>query len=207
MKQIEEPMIPSPPDTRASLILRLPAAADAAAWDELVAIYGPLVFRLALRQGLQAADAEDLVQNVFAVIARSVAEWLERPDRGKFRAWLLRIARNAAVNFLTRRRQGSIGAGGDEVAQLLAEVPAPESQLSSEFDLEYRREVFRWAAEQVRDAVADTTWQAFWLTQMENLPITEVAERLGISVGNVYIGRSRVMTRLKELVKHFEAVE
>jgi RNA polymerase sigma-70 factor (ECF subfamily) len=199
-------MIPSPPDTRASLILRLPDAADAAAWDELIAIYGPLVFRMAMRQGLQAADADDLVQNVFAAIARSVAEWLERPDRGKFRAWLLRIARNAAVNFLTRRRQGSIGAGGDEVAQLLAEVPAPESQLSSEFDLEYRREVFRWAAEQVRDTVADTTWQAFWLTQMENLPIAQAAERLGISVGNVYIGRSRVMTRLKELVKQFEEI-
>lgn len=50
-------MISSPPEIRASLILRLPDAADAAAWDELVAIYGPLVFRLALRQGLQAADA------------------------------------------------------------------------------------------------------------------------------------------------------
>ena len=199
-------MIPSPPDTRASLILRLPDAADAAAWDELMAIYGPLVFRMAMRQGLQAADADDLVQNVFAAIARSVAEWLERPDRGKFRAWLLRIARNAAVNFLTRRGHGSLGTGDERVAQLLAEIPAPESQLSSEFDLEYRREVFRWAAEQVRDAVADTTWQAFWLTQMESLSIAEAAERLGISVGNVYIGRSRVMTRLKEFVKQFEEV-
>ena len=55
-------MIPSPPDTRASLILRLPDAADAAAWDELMAIYGPLVFRMAVRQGMQAADADDLVQ-------------------------------------------------------------------------------------------------------------------------------------------------
>jgi RNA polymerase sigma-70 factor, ECF subfamily len=199
-------MIPSPPDTRASLILRLPDAADAAAWDELVEIYGPLVYRMAVRQGLQSADADDLVQNVFAAIARSVAEWLERTDRGKFRAWLLRIARNAAVNFLTRRGHGSLGTGDERVAQLLAEIPAPKSQLSSEFDLEYRREVFRWAAEQVRDTVADSTWQAFWLTQMENLPITEAAERLGISVGNVYIGRSRVMTRLKELVKQFEEV-
>lgn len=199
-------MLQSPSETRASLILRLPNAADAAAWDELVAIYGPLVFRMAVRQGLQAADADDLVQNVFAAIARSVAEWLERPDRGKFRAWLLRIARNAAVNFLTRRGGGPLGTGDDKVAQLLGEVPAPESQLSSEFDLEYRREVFHWAAEQVRDSVADNTWQSFWLTQMENLPIAEAAERLGISVGNIYIGRSRVMTRLKELVKQFEEV-
>ena len=56
------PMIPSPPETRASLILRLRDAADVAGWDELVAIYGPLVFGMAQRQGLQAADADDVVQ-------------------------------------------------------------------------------------------------------------------------------------------------
>ncbi len=59
-------MIPSPPETRASLIVRLRDAADVAAWDEFVATYGPLVYRLALRQGLQAADADDVVQQVFA---------------------------------------------------------------------------------------------------------------------------------------------
>lgn len=69
-------MIPSPPETRASLIVRLRDAADVAAWDEFVAIYGPLVYRLALRQGLQAADADDVVQQVFAAVAQSVHHWL-----------------------------------------------------------------------------------------------------------------------------------
>ena len=39
------------PETHASLILRLPDAADVLAWDEFAAIYGPLVYRLARRQG------------------------------------------------------------------------------------------------------------------------------------------------------------
>ena len=65
-------MIPSPPETRASLIPRLRDAADVAASDEFVAIYGPLVFRMALRQGLQAADADDVVQQVFSAVAQSV---------------------------------------------------------------------------------------------------------------------------------------
>ena len=82
-------MIPSPPETRASLIVRLRDAADVAVWDEYVAIYGPLVYRLALRQGLQAADADDVVQQVFAAAAQSVHHWLEKPQRGRFRGWLL----------------------------------------------------------------------------------------------------------------------
>lgn len=197
-------MLPSPPETRASLILRLHDAADVAAWDEFVAIYGPVVFRMATRQGLQAADAENLAQEVFVAVARSVSLWLEREHRGSFRAWLLRIARNLAVNMLTRRSTRSLGTGGVETEQQLAELPAPETDVSSQFDIEYRREVFAWAADQVRESVAFTTWQSFWLTRVEGISIAEAAEQLGISVGNVYIGRSRVMSRLRELVKQFE---
>jgi hypothetical protein len=48
------------PETRVSLILRLPNAADAEAWNEFVALYRPLIFSLARGGGLQAADAEEL---------------------------------------------------------------------------------------------------------------------------------------------------
>ena len=69
-------LMPSPPETRASLILRLPDAADARAWDEFAAVYAPLVYRLARRHGLQPADADDLVQEVLRAVARSVEAWL-----------------------------------------------------------------------------------------------------------------------------------
>ena len=94
--------MPSLPETRASLILRLPDAADARAWDDFVVIYAPLVYRLARRHGLQPADSDDLVQEVLAAVARSVDLWLAKRDRGPFRAWLLRIAKNHAMNALTR---------------------------------------------------------------------------------------------------------
>ncbi len=90
---------------------------------------------------------------------------------------------------------------------MLAELPAAESDLSSGFDLEYRREVFSWAAEQVRESVSESTWQAFWLTHVEGQAIADAAGQLGVSVGNVYVARSRVMNRLQELVKHYEVME
>lgn len=199
----------SPPETRASLILRLPNAADAAAWEEFVDVYGPLVYRLARQRGLQPADSDDLVQEVLSSVARSVERWLENPDRGRFRAWLLRIARNTAINFLTRRKHRPI-ATGDDNAQWLEQVAAPDARPSNEsreFDLEYRREVFHWAAEQIREAVSETTWRAFRMTSIEDRPIAVAAEELGVSVGSVYIARSRVMARLRQLVSQFEADE
>lgn len=197
-------MVPSPPETRASLILRLPNAADVAAWDDFVSIYGPVIFRVARRHGLQPADADDLVQEVFAAVARSVSDWLNRTDRGSFRAWLLTIARNTAVNFLTRRATRPFAGDGGQAERLLDKAAQEAGQLSSEFDLEYRREVFHWAAERVRSTVTEATWEAFRMTHVDEIPIAEASEQLDISVGNIYIARSRVMARLKELVQKFE---
>jgi RNA polymerase sigma-70 factor, ECF subfamily len=200
-------MIPSPPETRASLIVRLRDASDVAAWDEFVSIYGPLVFRMAMRQGLQAADADDVVQQVFATVAQSAHQWLEKPQRGRFRSWLLTIARNIAIKTLTRRPYGGVGLGGESPHGTLNEIVATESPMSSQFDLEYSREVYRWAAERVRDSVASSTWNAFHLTHVAGVSIAEAATQLNISVGNVYIARSRVINRLRELAKQFEVSE
>ena len=192
--------MPTLPETRASLILRLPDAADAAAWDEFTAVYGPLVYRLARRRGLQPADADDLVQEVLTAVARSVEDWLSNPNRGPFRAWLLAIARNLTINFLTRPRTRAMCTGDSSVARRLAQHAA-NGDAASEFELEYRREVFRWAAEQVRAAVTEKTWEAFWRTSVEEQPVGAVAMQLQMSVGSVYIAKSRVMARLRELIQ------
>lgn len=191
------------PETRASLILRLPDGADVRAWDEFAAVYGPLVYRLARRQGLQPADADDLVQEVLSAVARAVGSWLNNGQRGPFRAWLLKISKNMALNFLSRPRHQPIAAGGSDMLRGLAQQVDPATAASGDFDLEYRRELFRWAASQIRDVVSESTWQAFWRTAVEEQPIEAVAKELNQTVGSVYIARSRVMARLRDLVRSF----
>ncbi|MFN0056674.1 MAG: RNA polymerase sigma factor [Planctomycetales bacterium] len=193
----------SPPETRASLILRLQNAADVAAWEQFVELYGRVLWRVAKGRGLQPADADNLVQEVLFAVARSVAQWLERPDRGSFRAWLLRIAKNEATDILARRATRPLGHDGDAAAHLLNAVPAPD-ELSAQFDLEYQRAVFQWAARKVQATVAARTWQAFWLTHVEGLSVEEAARTLQTRAANIHFGRSRVMARIKELVEQYE---
>src|SRR5262249_13721912 len=140
-------------------------------------------------------------------VARSVEAWLASSDRGPFRAWLLRIARNKAVDFLTRAKHRAIGAGGGDAAERLSQHADANGQMASEFGLEYRRQVFSWAAEQVKEVVTEKTWRAFWLSCVEDRPIADVAQRLEINVGNVYIARSRVMARLRQFVRRFEEMQ
>jgi RNA polymerase sigma-70 factor (ECF subfamily) len=196
--------VPQPPETRETPIRRLPNAADVEAWDMFVEIYEPLLFRLARGRGMQAADAEDFVQEVLTAVAKSVDRWLANEDRGPFRAWLFRIASNLAVNFLTRPKHRRLASGDSETGRLLNEQPAPAGDSSELFLKEYRRELFHWAAERVCAQVSEQQWMVFWLTSVEERPIAQVAEEFCMSVGSVYVARSRITKRSRELIREHE---
>jgi RNA polymerase sigma-70 factor (ECF subfamily) len=185
--------------TRRSLIVKLRDPADSAAWSEFLSIYEPLVYRLARRKGLQDADARDLCQEVFQAVAKAIDRW--EPGRGSFRGWLSRIARNLLVNFLTRRQHQFKGSGATSVLELLEAQPAADPSATALFEAEYERRLFRWAADEIRGEFTPATWRAFWQTAVEDRPPSEVAADLGLSVGAVYIARSRVLSRLRQRIE------
>ncbi len=192
------------PATRQSLLVRLRNPRDEQAWAEFVAIYAPLIDRVARANGLQSADAADLAQEVFRAVAGAIDRFDPDPARGSFRSWLFRIARNLMVNLLAARRIRPQATGDSDVQEMLERVLAPDGAETAFFDLEYRRRVFVWAADQVRGEFRQSTWQAFWLTAVEGQAPRDAAQASGISVGAVYIARSRVMARLKSIIEQVE---
>ncbi len=192
------------PNTRPSLLVRIRDPQDERAWREFMDIYQPLVYRLARRKGFQDADASELTQDVFVAVAGAIDRWDPDPALGSFRGWLFRIARNLMINLLAKQRRHPQATGNTDMKRLLDAQPAPAGEESALFDQEYKRQAFRWAAQQVRDEFRDRTWQAFWQTSVEGKPIKRTAETLRMSVGAVYISRSRVMARIRKAVETLE---
>ena len=64
--------------------------------------------------------------------------------------------------------------------------------------------MFLRASELVRGKVSESTWQAFYRTSVLEEAVDEVANQLKVSIGSVYIARSRVMKRLQEAVRSLE---
>lgn len=184
------------PETRLSLLLRLGDLADNQAWSEFLAIYQPLVFRLAVRQGLQDADAHDLVQTLFARVAKKASNWQADPSVGSFRGWLAITSRNLVIDHF-RKQQRQPGYISDSQLHNLS-----ADSIDQDFDLQQRRQLFQWAASRCRSEFTTKTWDAFWLTAIENKAVAEVASLLSISTGAVYIAKSRVLARIRSLVEN-----
>ncbi|MGA2255234.1 MAG: RNA polymerase sigma factor [Thermoguttaceae bacterium] len=193
----------SAPETRPSLLIRVRDPADRAAWQEFVEIYRPVILRLAQRKGMQAADAEDIAQEVLTVVAKAVEQWEHDPQRAKFRTWLHRVANNVILNALSRGKPDR-AAGGPSLQAAIDQKEARDGPDSGLLRLEYRREVFRWAARQVRNEFRQDTWDAFWLTAVEGRSVDIVARELAKDSGAIYTARSRVMQRIREKVNKYE---
>jgi RNA polymerase sigma-70 factor (ECF subfamily) len=187
----------APPLTRASLLVRLRDPSDADAWKEFVRLYAAVIYGFARKRGLQDADAADLMQEVLRSVAGHVGRLDYDPGKGTFRGWLYAITRNKVYNFLESRRRHARGTGDTNAHQRLEEHPGRPTD-ADDWDREYERKAFAWAADRVRNEFQPNTWQAFWLTAVDGQNAKDVGRRLGLSPGAVYVAKSRVLARLRE---------
>jgi RNA polymerase sigma-70 factor (ECF subfamily) len=180
-------------------LVRLRDPRDGPAWGEFVDLYGPLVYGYLRKQGLQDADAADLSQETLVAVAGAVGRLEYDPGRGAFRNWLFTVVRRKLANWRASSAQRAV-AGGTATHDLLASRAAPE-EMEAAWETEWEERLVAWACEQVRAEVTPSTWEAFRRTALKNQSGKQVAADLGLSIAAVYHARSRILARLKALVR------
>ena len=188
-----------PPETRHSLIIRLKDQRNNLAWTEFLCAYEPFLLRLVRKQGTPERHVADVSQQLLIAIAKSVEGWEPDGKSASFRRWLGCVARNVAIKFMMRERKQITGQGGSDFLTVLEE--AIDSSVNGELPHQYQQELILWAAERVRSEFRESSWRAFWETEVAGRSIAEVSKDLGVSVGSVYMSRSRIFARIRVIIE------
>lgn len=161
-------------------------AAEVPSWDEIVAQHSDRVYRLAYRLTGNTADAEDLTQDVFVRVFRSLSTY----SPGTFEGWLHRITTNLFLDGARRKQRIRFDALSDERA---ARLSTPKGVPHEEFaDQRFEDDVEAALAQLPPDFRA-----AVVLCDIEGLSYDEIAEILDAKLGTVRsrIHRGRAMLR------------
>jgi len=203
MKRSDEPTpirdgLTSSAATSRSLLDRVKAD-EAAAWDRLIGLYAPLVYRWCRRFGLPDQETADVFQEVFQAVATHIGSFRKEKEGDTFRGWLRTITDNKVRDHFRKVGREPTGEGGTEAQRRLSALPADSSiETDDPMDERAERGLFRDALDLIRSEFETRTWQAFWLTTVEGLAAKDVGAELEMSPGAVRVAKSRVLRRLRE---------
>ncbi|MEV6315995.1 RNA polymerase sigma factor SigE [Streptomyces sp. NPDC051776] len=160
-------------------------------WEEIVSTHSARVYRLAYRLTGNQHDAEDLTQEVFVRVFRSLSTYTP----GTFEGWLHRITTNLFLDMVRRRQRIRFDALADDAAERLASrEPSPQQHFhDSHFDAD---------VQQALDTLAPEFRAAVVLCDIEGLSYEEIAATLGVKLGTVRSRIHRGRSHLRKALKH-----
>jgi RNA polymerase sigma-70 factor (ECF subfamily) len=147
------------------------------AWEDVVREHGDRVYRLAYRLSGNSHDAEDITQETFIRVFRSLAGY--RP--GSFEGWLHRITTNVFLDMVRRRQRIRMEALPDESDRIAGREPSPE-QVFHDTNLDPDLQA-------ALDELLPEFRAAVVLCDVEGLSYEEIGATLGVKIGTV---RSRI---------------
>ena len=171
------------------------ADGDQTAWETIVRTYWRKVFNVAYRFVGTYEEAEDLTQEIFLKVFRSLNTF---DRRANFQTWLISVSRNFCIDrYRSGRRDREVFAREVNAADVPAEAPGPSPQARIELQdrVALLREALRGLSPPLRSAVL--------LRDIHELSYQEIADELGVAEGTV---KSRINRGRAELARQIEAL-
>jgi len=190
--------------TRASLLGRLKNREDQASWQEFFDTYWMLIYRVAKKAGLTDVEAQDIVQETVIAMANKLPGFIYDPKVCSFKTWMLRLTHWRIIDTLRKRLpQGSPAADSNGTAtSALDRIPDESSlKLDAVWDEEWEKSLLSAALQRVKPHLKPEHYQIFDLYALRQLPVSQVAEIMGVSAARVYLIKHRVAALLKQEIK------
>ena len=182
-------------------LVRRCRAGDGAAWEEIVQTYSRRVYNLSYRFTSRADTAEDLTQDVFVRVYRSLEQY--NPKQGDLQNWLMRLARNLIIDDYRKRQR----APQDEIADDLEDHKYHLRSAGNSVQREMERRELGAQVQAGIDKLSADLRTCVILRDIEELSYQEIVDLLEIPEGTVKSRINRGRIELAKILRRMRVVE
>ncbi len=194
-------MTPVDEAQQSALLIRRCVAGDAGAWEDIVRMHNRRIYNICYRFTGSADDAEDLTQDVFIKVYRTLSSF--DLDKGAFTTWITTVTRNLLVDNFRKKKQDRITdsidaspVGGDDDSALTLgdrlqdESPTPDASLAAKETQKMVQSALQKLSPELREAVI--------LRDLQDMDYRDIAQALKVPEGTV---KSRINRGRTELAR------
>lgn len=182
-------------------LVRRCRAGDGAAWEEIVQSYSRRVYNLAYRFTSRADSAEDLTQDVFIRVYRSLDQYDAK--QGDLQNWLMRLARNLIIDDYRKRQRAPQDQAADDLDDHKYHLRSADSSVQREME---RRELGAQVQAGI-DKLSPDLRTCVILRDIEELSYQEIVDLLRIPEGTVKSRINRGRIELAKILRRMRVVE
>ena len=187
--------------THSSVIRAVADTENAAAWNRLFDLYAGFVYSIARRKGLNDADADDIVQMVFADLARNLPSFKYDQEKGRFRPYLAALVKWRVIDRLKAVRRDA-----DLKADFMEEAKSAATTEDEDFEeREWQSAAMEETLRRIKPEVRPEHYAAFVASAVEGQDTDVVTKLYGISRDSLYQIRKRLTVKLREKLAEVRA--
>src|SRR5262245_33071551 len=182
--------------TRRSLLSRLRNWDDKESWYEFFQTYWRFIYAVALRSGLNDSDAQEVVQKTIVALSRQMPNFHYDPSKGSFKGFLSKTARFCILdqkreNHQAAKRRVELPRGTSGTDPI-DDVVDPATLSPPNWDEEWEWNLLQVGIQKIKEKIKPKHFQIFDWYVLKHLPSSEVANKLNITIGQVFLVKFRV---------------
>ena len=183
--------------TRSTLLARVRDRSDAESWREFYEYYQPLLLRYLRRLGLKEHAADDVIQDVFARLLRTLPDFTLGSKPGRFRGYLWKVTFSVLVD--QARQVKAQRQAEEEWVRRFRDADESESRkVEAEWDQVESQHRLELAMQRVRAVTAPRPWACFEQRLLRDRPAAAIAAELDITANAVFVYASRVLKAVRK---------
>jgi RNA polymerase sigma-70 factor (ECF subfamily) len=181
----------------------LMSSEDSLVWNTFCDHFRPVVENFAQQLGLTETDAEDAAQQTMIEFAESFRKGKYKREKGHLSNWLFGIAKRVILNIRSHQPPEHLIAD-KTTGTSFWDLVQDDKTIEHRWETEWQQMVLERCLEQARQEFDPKVFDAFSLYAISQISVDEVCKQLDMSRNAVYISKSRVLSRLRELRLEFE---